>query len=189
MRHPDIAPCHCRTSQGATRQHRTLRLSHIAPCDIALSHLATFACRTLQLKKPAFDPLKPLFPPPYRRSARTAASQNPTSAPLSACGVRLGQRASCPLRCEWKSGKVEEWNGGKVERLGTTPLLHHSLPHQWGPCGVLWAHCELQRAARHDLPIADNAALNASSVRLDIRHMPVFRGEVPCDDFKGAPVP
>ena len=40
--------------------------------------------------------------------------------------------ASRPLRCEWKSGMVEEWNGGKVERLGTTPLLHHSLPHQWG---------------------------------------------------------
>ena len=40
-----------------------------------------------------------------------AASQNPTSAPLSACGVRLGQRASCPLRCEWKSGMVEKWKG------------------------------------------------------------------------------
>ena len=133
MRHPDIAPYNCRTSQGATRQLRTLRLSHITPCNIALSHPATFAYRTVRCKKAAFYPLNPLFPTPSRRSARSAAaSQNPTSAPLSACGVRLGQRASCPLRCEWKSGKVEEWNGGKVERLGTTPLLHHSLPHQWG---------------------------------------------------------
>ena len=52
MRHPDIAPCHCRTSQGATRQLRTLRLSHVAPCNIALSHLATFICRTVRLKQP-----------------------------------------------------------------------------------------------------------------------------------------
>ena len=81
VRHPDIAPCHCQTSQGATRQLRTLRLSHVAPCNIALSHLATFACRTLRLKKPAFDPLKPLFPTPSRRSAwMSAASQNQTSA-------------------------------------------------------------------------------------------------------------
>ena len=60
VRHPNIAPCNCRTSQGATRQLRTLRLSHIAPCDIALSHLATFACRTLRLKNLAFEPLNPV---------------------------------------------------------------------------------------------------------------------------------
>ena len=56
MRHLDIAPCDCRTSQGATRQLRTLRHPHIAPCDIALSHPATFACRTLRLKNIDFDP-------------------------------------------------------------------------------------------------------------------------------------
>ena len=56
---------------------------------IALSHLATFACRTLRLEKPAFDPLKPLFPPPFQRSARTAeASQDSTSANLSPCYFR-----------------------------------------------------------------------------------------------------
>ena len=76
MRHLDIAPCDCRTSQGATRQLRTLRHPHIAPCDIALSHPATFACRTLQLKNPAFDPkITPNRQPYdayYIRSAREA---------------------------------------------------------------------------------------------------------------------
>ena len=60
MRHPNIAPCNCRTSQGATRQLRTLRLSHITPCDIAISHPATFACRTVRLKNLAFEPLNPV---------------------------------------------------------------------------------------------------------------------------------
>ena len=38
--------------------------------------------------------------------------------------------------------KVERWNGGKVERLDTTPSLNHSLPRlnllkrgQWGHWG------------------------------------------------------
>ena len=63
MRHPNIAPCNCRTSQGATRQLRTLRLSHVAPCDIALSHHAISAYRTLRLENPAFRPQKsPLYP-------------------------------------------------------------------------------------------------------------------------------
>ena len=61
VRHPNIAPWNCRTSQGATRQLRTLRLSHVAPCNITLSHLATFACRTLRLKKPAFAPKNSRF--------------------------------------------------------------------------------------------------------------------------------
>ena len=80
-------------SQGATRQLRTLRLSHVAPCDIALSHPATFACRTLQLKKPAFLPLKSPCAssrrpsahalnhpcPPLRRRSRQPHHSNPTN--------------------------------------------------------------------------------------------------------------
>ena len=27
---------------------------------------------------------------------------------------------------KWNGGKVGEWNGGKVERLDTTPSLHHA---------------------------------------------------------------
>ena len=61
MRHPNIAPCNHRTLQGATRQLRTLRLSHVAPCDIALSHPATSACRTVRLKKPTLGPKNPVI--------------------------------------------------------------------------------------------------------------------------------
>ena len=49
VRHPDIAPCHCRTPQGTTRQLRTVRCPHVAPCDVRQSHLAASAYRTLQL--------------------------------------------------------------------------------------------------------------------------------------------
>ena len=61
VRHPDAAPCNRRTLQGATRQLRTLRLSHVATCDIALSHPANSACRTVRLKKPTFDPKNPVI--------------------------------------------------------------------------------------------------------------------------------
>ena len=69
MRHPNIAPCHCRTSQGATRQLRTLRLSHAAPCDTALSHPATYTCRTMRLENLAFELQNPalrIIAPPFR---------------------------------------------------------------------------------------------------------------------------
>ena len=63
MRHLDIAPCDCRTSQGAMRQLRTLRNLHVAPCEVTASHLATSACRTLRLKNPALGPLNHAQPP------------------------------------------------------------------------------------------------------------------------------
>ena len=56
VQHPRIAPCHSRTSQGATQQLRTLRHPHVTPCGIALSHPAAFAYRTLRLKNPVFCP-------------------------------------------------------------------------------------------------------------------------------------
>ena len=79
VRHLNIAPCDYRTSQGATRQLRTLRLSHVAPCEVTTSHLATSACRTLQFKNPTLDPkISPTF---RRENCSALGSQGFRGAP------------------------------------------------------------------------------------------------------------
>ena len=95
MRHLNIAPCNCRTSQGATRQLRTLRLTHVAPCDIATSHLATSRYRTLRLSLVAPCDSKTPFSTPksrpttavpclfYNERARGKSRSHPSTRPTS----------------------------------------------------------------------------------------------------------
>ena len=88
----NIAGCDTRASHPAIVELGKVQQDNFAPCDSLTSHPATSRYHTLPLSpiaqcdaKGRFEGRKTALPAPFSAGG-AAASQNPTSAPLSACG-------------------------------------------------------------------------------------------------------